>query len=110
MDEKDNVATRMLVLEREFENLKKATDQNVQRLDNAIGELRAGLLALGEKMDDRMTELRETLAKVTSSALQSMPQWAVEASERKSVIISTLTGIACALAAGIVVLIVNFHH
>ena len=104
------LAARMLVLEREFANLKQATDQQVQRLDNAIGEMRTNLVQLGEKVDDRMTELRNTLGTVTTSALQSMPKWAVEASERKSIIINTLTGLVCALAAGLIELIVYYHH
>jgi phage tail tape-measure protein len=106
MDE-SNIAARMLVLEREMANLKQSADAQIQRLDNAIGEVRAGLNQLGEKVDGRMAELRDTLANITNGALQSMPQWAVQSSERKNIIINTLTGIVCALIAGILALVVR---
>jgi hypothetical protein len=107
MDE-SNIVARMLVLEREVAILKQSADAQIQRLDNAIGELRASLNQLGEKVDDRMTELRDTLNKVTTGALQSMPQWATQSSERKNVIINALTGIVCALIAGMLAMLM--HH
>lgn len=105
----DDLSTRLLVLEKEMANLKQTTDTQIQRLDRAITDLRTNLVALGEKVDQRMAELRDTLSTVTTGALQSMPQWAVQASERKSIIISTLTGLACALGAGIIALLMQHH-
>lgn len=107
MDE-SNIVARMLVLEREVAILKQSADAQIQRLDNAIGEVRASLNQLGVKVDDRMSELRDTLGKVTTGALQSMPQWATQSSERKNLIINLLTGVVCALMAGMVAMLM--HH
>ncbi len=106
----DDISTRMMVLEKEMANLKQTTDSNIQRLDNAIGELRSSLISLGEKVDDRMAELREALSHVTTGALHSVPQWAVQASERKSAIISTLAGLVCALAAAMITMLAMRLH
>lgn len=109
----DEPTTSMQLLRQDHETFKKmaeqrftSIDRKFENLDTAINDLRGYMTSLGERVEDRMGELRDSLHNIENNSLQSIPPWAVSASDRKSTIITVLTAITCtALAALFMVLV-----
>jgi hypothetical protein len=84
----------------DYMEFKRNTQQNVDRLQLVL-DARADLSKGFEKVN-------ASLNNITTSALQSAPEWVIQSMERKSAIISIL----CAIATGVIAALITtlVHH
>lgn len=94
----------------DYEEFKQTTQRNMDRLESVVNSIRDEMKQIGERLTSGLEKVNSSLNNVTSSALQSLPQWAQLAMERKSTLITVLTALATAflgLAGAVIAILVT---
>jgi len=80
------------------------------KFDNFDNKFATKFDQLDNKIDKKLEAINNALTQVTTNAINAMPKWAVEASDRKNQIIIGLFGLLAAAIGSVVTVLIYIRH